>query len=123
MFYIIVACVPLAIGAAILVVPSYMYFTALGLGNRWFTLPMIYLALDLPLATWVMKGAIEAVPKELDQAGKMDGLSNMGIPFRIILPLCRPGIFAAAMLAVIPILLFVLGRHMVSGLMRGSVKG
>lgn len=172
-FYVIVACVPLSIGAAILVVPTYIYFTALGLSNQWFTLPLVYLALNLPLAIWVMKGSLEAIPKELDQAGKMDGLSNMGILFRVILPLCRPGIFAAGMLvfigawseflagtvlvqsavlkpvqvaiytyitsfgrswgplnaaailAVVPILilLFVLGRQMVSGLMRGSVKG
>ena len=172
-FYVIVACVPLSIGAAILVVPTYIYFTALGLGNQWFTLPIVYLALNLPLATWVMKGAVEAVPTELDQAAKLDGLASLGILFRVILPLCRPGIFAAGMLvfvgawseflagtvlvqsaslrpvqvaiytyitsfgrawgpltaaailAVLPILvlLFILGRHMVSGLARGSVKG
>lgn len=171
-FYVIVACVPLSMGAAILVVPTYIYFTALGLSNHWYTLPVIYLALNLPLATWVMKGAIEGVPTELDQAGKLDGLTNMGILVRVIMPLCRPGIFAAGMLvfigswseflagtvlvqsptlrpvqvaiysyitafgrawgpltaaavlAVVPILvlLFVLGRHLVSGLMSGSVK-
>lgn len=172
-FYVVVACVPLSIGAAILVLPTYIYFAALGLNNQWFTLPMVYMALNLPLAIWVMKGAIEGVPTELDQAGKMDGLSNLGILFRLVLPLCRPGIFAAGMLvfigawseflfgtvlvqnaslkpvqvavytyitafgrswgpltaaailAVVPILvlLFILGRHMVSGLARGSVKG
>lgn len=172
-FYVIVACVPLSMGAAILVVPTYIYFTALGVSNQWYTLPVIYLALNLPLATWVMKGAIEGVPTELDQAGKIDGLSNMGILVRVIIPLCRPGLFAAGMLvfigawseflagsvlvqspslrpvqvaiysyitafgrawgpltaaailAVVPILvlLFALGRHLVSGLMSGSVKG
>lgn len=172
-FYTIVACVPLSIGASILLVPNYMYFSALRMLDEWYTLPLIYLALNLPLATWVIKGSVEAVPKELDQSGKVDGLSNLGVLFRIVLPLCRPGMFAAGMLifigawnefifgtvlvqdaglkpvqvavyqyisafgrnwgpltaaatlAVLPILilLFVLGRHLVAGLMRGSVKG
>jgi len=172
-FYTIVACVPLSIGASILAVPNYMYFSALHMLDKWYTLPLIYLALNLPLATWVIKGSVEAVPKELDQSGKIDGLTNTGVLFRIVLPLCRPGMFAAGMLifigawnefifgtvlvrsaalkpiqvsvyqyissfgrawgpltaaailAVLPILvlLFILGRHLVAGLMRGSVKG
>lgn len=172
-FYTIVACVPLSIGASILVVPNYMYLSTLQMLNQWWTLPLIYLGLNLPLATWVIKSSIEAVPTSLDQAAKIDGLSNIGILFRIVLPLCRPGMFAAGMLifigawsefifgsvmvkdqslkpvqvavyqyissfgrewgpltaaatlAVIPILvlLLLLGRHLVAGLMRGSVKG
>lgn len=172
-FYTIVGCVPLAIGASILVVPNYMYLSTLHMLDQWWTLPLIYLGLNLPLATWVMKSSIEAVPKTLDQAAKIDGLSDTGILFRIVLPLCRPGMFAAGMLifigtwsefifgtvlvknatlkpvqvavyqyissfgrewgpltaasvvAVVPILilLFVLGRHLVAGLMQGSVKG
>lgn len=172
-FYMIVACVPLAIGASILVVPNYMYLSTLQMLDQWWTLPLIYLGLNLPLATWVMKSSIEAVPKSLDQAAKIDGLSDSGILFRIVLPLCRPGMFAAGMLifigtwsefifgtvlvknpefkpvqvavyqyissfgrewgpltaastlAVVPILilLFILGRHLVAGLMNGSVKG
>jgi multiple sugar transport system permease protein len=172
-FYTIVGCVPLAIGASILVVPNYMYLSTLHMLDQWWTLPLIYLGLNLPLATWVLKSSIEAVPKSLDQAAKIDGLSDIGIMFRIVLPLCRPGMFAAGMLifigtwsefifgtvmvknaalkpvqvavyqyissfgrewgpltaaaviAVVPILilLFILGRHLVAGLMKGSVKG
>lgn len=172
-FYTIVACVPLSIGASILVVPNYMYLSTLQMLNQWWTLPLIYLGLNLPLATWVIKSSIEAVPTSLDQAAKIDGLSNTGILFRIVLPLCRPGMFAAGMLifigawsefifgsvlvqnqalkpvqvavyqyissfgrewgpltaastlAVVPILilLVILGRHLVAGLMKGSVKG
>lgn len=172
-FYAMVACVPLAIGAAVLVVPNYIYFATLGWTNKWYTLPLLYLALHIPLSTWVIKGSIEGIPTELDQAGKIDGLSNMGVLFRIILPLCRPAMFAAgilifigawneflagsvmvrdaefkpvqvavyqyitafgrhwgpltasAILAVVPMLLLLVfsGRHLVNGLMRGSVKG
>lgn len=172
-YYTIVACVPLSIGAAILVVPNYMYLSSLQMLNQWWTLPLIYLGLNLPLATWVMKSSIESVPKSLDEAAKIDGLSEAGILFRIVLPLCRPGMFAAGMLifigtwsefmfgtvlvsdaalkpiqvavyqyissfgrewgpltasatlAVVPILilLFVFGRHLVAGLMKGAVKG
>ncbi len=100
-FYVIVGCVPLAIGAAVLVVPNYLYFSAIGFTNQWFTLPLLYVGLNLPIAIWVLKGSIEAVPASLDDAGKLDGLNSMGVLLRVILPLCRPGLFAAGMLVFI----------------------
>jgi multiple sugar transport system permease protein len=95
--FVIVACIPLSMGAATLLIPNYIYFSSLNLVNHWFTLPLIYLGLNLPLATWVMKGSMESVPRELDEAGRVDGASRMGVLFRVILPVCKPGLVAAGL--------------------------
>ncbi len=44
---------------------------------------------------------MESVPTELDAVAKIDGLSNLGVLFRVILPLCRAGLFAAGALTFI----------------------
>src|SRR5690625_4044651 len=68
LFLLIVSSIPLSIGAAALVIPNYLYLTGLGLTNKWFTLPLIYTAYNLPMAVWIIKGSIEGIPRELDEA-------------------------------------------------------
>lgn len=101
MFLLVVASIPLAIGAAALLVPNYLFFARLGLTNHWFTLPLIYAVHGLPIAVWIIKGSMEAVPRELDEAAYMDGASSFTVFWRIVLPLCRPAIGAAGLLLLI----------------------
>lgn len=96
---LVVASIPLSLGAAALLIPNYIYFTRLGLTNAWFTLPLIYTANQLPMAIWIIKGTIETIPRELDEAAVMDGTTRPGILVRIILPLSRPALGAAGVLA------------------------
>lgn len=58
-----------------------------------------YLTFSLPFAIWMLVGYFDGIPQELDQAGKMDGASNLTILLRIILPAARPGIVAVAIYA------------------------
>ena len=57
--------------------------------NTWFVLPLIYAAHQLPMAIWIMKGLIESIPKELDEAAIIDGASTLRILRSVILPLSR----------------------------------
>lgn len=97
LFMLIVASIPLAIGAAALLVPNYLYFTYLGVTNRWFTLVLLYTAYQLPLAIWILKGAMEGVPRELDEAAYVDGATSFTVWRRIVMPLCLPAIGAAGL--------------------------
>jgi multiple sugar transport system permease protein len=97
MFLLVVASIPLASGAAALIVPNYLYFTFLGLTNHWFTLPLIYISSATPMTIWIIKGAMEAVPRELDEAAHVDGASRLMVFSRIVLPLCLPGLGAAGL--------------------------
>ncbi len=98
LFLVVVASIPLSLGAAALLIPNYLYFTRLGLTNAWFTLPLIYTAYQLPMAIWIVKGSIEALPRELDEAAIVDGATHFQILLKVILPLCRPALGAAGVL-------------------------
>ncbi|MFC7375493.1 carbohydrate ABC transporter permease [Brachybacterium sp. GCM10030267] len=58
-----------------------------------------YLTFSLPFSIWMLAGYFDGIPQELDQAGKVDGASNITILLRIILPAARPGIVAVAIYA------------------------
>lgn len=99
LFLLIVASIPLSIGAAALLIPTYIYFVRLGLTNTFFVLPMIYAAHQLPMTIWILKGAIESIPRELDEAAIVDGVSRLGVLRHVVLPLSRPALAAASILA------------------------
>ena len=62
-------------------------------------LVITYLTFSLPFSVWMLAGYFDGIPKELDQAGKVDGAGNLTILLRIILPAARPGIVAVAIYA------------------------
>lgn len=99
LFLLVVACIPLSLGAAALLIPNYVYFVRLGLVNTPFALPLIYAAHQLPMAIWVVKGTIEGIPRELDEAAVIDGASRFAILRHVMLPLSRPALGAAGTLA------------------------
>ena len=96
---LVVACIPLALGASALIIPAFIWFTRLGLADTPLVLPLIYAGYQIPMAIWIIKNAIEAVPVEIDEAAVIDGCGHFGTLWRMILPLSRPGVGAAAILA------------------------
>ena len=101
LFLVVVAAIPLAIGSAALLVPKFLFFTTFGMANRWYTLPLIYAVHSLPITIWILKGAMEGVPRELDEAAYIDGASSFSVFARIVVPLCKPAIAAAGLLVFI----------------------
>lgn len=99
LYLMVIACIPLALGASALIIPAYVWFSRLGLNDTPFVLPLIYAGYQIPMAIWVVKNAMETVPTELDEAATIDGCGHFGVLRRIIVPLARPGIGAAAILA------------------------
>jgi multiple sugar transport system permease protein len=98
LFMVIVASIPLAIGAAALLIPNYIFFARLGMINHWYTLPLIYSVHSLPIAIWIIKGSMEGIPKGLDEAAYIDGASSFTVFRLVILPLTKPAIGAAGLL-------------------------
>ena len=96
-FILVLAGIPLSIGSAAMVVPNYTFFSAIGMANKWYTLPIIYIAYNLPMAIWILMGGMESVPIEIDEAAKIDGASRWYILFRVILPLLLPSLACAAL--------------------------
>jgi ABC-type glycerol-3-phosphate transport system permease component len=96
-FMIILSGIPLSLGSAAMVVPNYMFFSKLGFINQWFTLPLLYIAYNLPMAIWVMAGGIQGVPVSIEEAAQIDGASRAYIIFRLVPRISLPSIACAAL--------------------------
>ncbi|GGK93382.1 ABC transporter permease [Sphaerisporangium melleum] len=81
---------------AILIVPIYNLLAGLGLINQFPGLVVAYLTSTVPFCAWMMKGYFDTVPVEIDEAGRVDGLTPFGTFWRLILPLSKPGLAVAA---------------------------
>ena len=78
------------ISPLVIMVPLYRYMNKLGLIDTHFGVIMVYIALGVPLAAWLLKGSIDTIPKSLDEAALIDGCSRFSVFWRIILPLSGP---------------------------------
>jgi multiple sugar transport system permease protein len=82
-------------------VPWFIVFRFLGLLDSYLGLIVAHLVITVPLITWIMIGFFEEVPIELEEAARIDGCSRAGVFLRIALPLVRPGLVSAGILALI----------------------
>lgn len=71
---------------------NYLGITVIGTGWGLF---LAYLTFALPFSTWVMVTYLRGLPKELEEAARIDGASSVGVLFRIIFPLSWPGLVVA----------------------------
>ncbi|MFJ5259327.1 sugar ABC transporter permease [Streptomyces sp. NPDC088387] len=81
---------------AVLMVPMYQLLSELQLIDTYFGLILVYCSTAVPYCAWLMKGYFDTIPFEIDEAGRVDGLSPFGTFLRLILPLARPGLAVAA---------------------------
>ncbi|MBN8891203.1 MAG: hypothetical protein BGP12_19625 [Rhodospirillales bacterium 70-18] len=81
------------------IIPAYLITARLGLLNSWLglALPM----LSTIVCIFVFKAAFEAVPRSLIDAARMDGLGDLRILARVLLPLCKPAIATNVILSFI----------------------
>ncbi|MGK5680997.1 carbohydrate ABC transporter permease [Actinoplanes sp. URMC 104] len=76
----------------VLISPIYLAFSELGLLNSYAGLVVVYVAMTLPLAIYLLMGYFDTIPRVLDEAARMDGCSTAGVIFRVVLPIALPGI-------------------------------
>jgi multiple sugar transport system permease protein len=60
---------------------------------------LTYLTFSLPFSIWMLVGYFDSIPRDLDEAAKVDGCGPMGALFRVVVPAAIPGIIAVAMYA------------------------
>ena len=84
------------IPAVTIVLPFYVMFRTLGLLDTYAALITVDLAIVLPYAIWTIKGFIDAIPIEAEEAAIVDGASRMRVIWDIVVPMARPGILTAA---------------------------
>ena len=80
-----------------IVVPLYLLMVQLHLLDTRLGLVVVYCSFITPFVLWIMSGYFRSIPRELEDAARVDGSTRMGALFRVVLPLARPGILATAL--------------------------
>ncbi len=83
--------------AIVLVIPLYTVFSQLGLRNSIGGLLIVYTATTLPVAIYMLQGYFKSIPKEIEEAGLIDGQNWFGIIIKIIIPLSLPAIASVSL--------------------------
>ncbi|MCW8200173.1 carbohydrate ABC transporter permease [Verminephrobacter aporrectodeae subsp. tuberculatae] len=81
---------------AVLAVPVFVIWSDWGIGDTLSGVVLVYVALNLPFTIWLLYGFIDQVPVELEEAAAIDGCGPFKVFYKIVLPLLRPGLAAAA---------------------------
>lgn len=99
--WFILLLAPLMIPYQALLTPLYLTFSKMGLANSHLGLAMVHTILQLPFSIYLMRNSFESIPKELEEAAKVDGSTSFQALRGIFLPLVVPGIVTVALFAFI----------------------
>jgi ABC-type glycerol-3-phosphate transport system permease component len=80
----------------LILVPLYVLFVDLGLVNTRIGLVVVFTAVSIPFTILLLSGFFRTLPSELEEAAALDGCSEFGIFFRIMMRVATPGLFTAA---------------------------
>ena len=89
---------------AVFLLPLFLLFTqtftigSFSLYDTRIGLVLLYCVFNLPFAIWTLRGIIDAIPKELDEAAMVDGCNTWQVLTGVILPLAKPGLAVTAIL-------------------------
>ena len=84
---------------AVSVIPIFILAGKLQLTDTYLVLIIPYTAFNLPIVIWMLRGFIQQIPVDIEEAAKADGASLATTLRRIVFPLLAPGIAASAILA------------------------
>lgn len=79
----------------LLFIPMADIINRLELGNTLTAVMLTYPTLLIPFSAWLLMGYFKSVPRELEEAARIDGASRLQAMTRIVLPLCTPGLLSA----------------------------
>ncbi|AJY38183.1 binding--dependent transport system inner membrane component family protein (plasmid) [Burkholderia humptydooensis] len=85
----------------LVLLPLQLYFQEIGLYDTYAGLIWVYQLITLPLILWIVRGYFEDISPDIEHAYRLDGHSWLRSFFKIAIPLARPGIAAAGLLAFI----------------------
>lgn len=101
----------------VLALPLYLLMSKVRLLDSFVGIVIAHVAFNLPFVIWMMKGFFDAIPKEIDEAARVDGYSWFKVFLRIDVPLAKSGLAATAVFCAINswneflMALILTGRH------------
>lgn len=87
--------------SSLLIIPIYIIYRDVHLLDTLWGLAIGYMTFNLPFCLWILKGFIDAIPVELEEASLADGSTRIGAMARITFPLIIPGVVATFLFAFI----------------------
>ena len=85
----------------ILLIPLYLIMLSFGLVNQYFGLIIAHTAMTLPFSIWLLRSFFLSIPKSIEDAALIDGASDLGAFYYIMIPLARSGILSTGILVFI----------------------
>lgn len=82
----------------VLALPLYVFGEALGVRDTLGFLTLVYIAINIPVAVWLMLPILGSRASEQEEAAQIDGASHLSILFTILLPMVRPGVIAISLI-------------------------
>lgn len=82
-------------------IPIYLMYRELGLSDTWIGMILLYTAVNVSLAVWLLKGFIDEIPREYEEAAMIDGYTRLQAFFKVVLPQAATGIAATAIFCLI----------------------
>lgn len=80
-------------------VPLFLIIAAVNLLDTFLALILVHAAFKLPVTIWLMQAYVSTIPKDLEEAARLDGCSTLQLLLRVTGPLVLPGIAAAGIIA------------------------
>jgi multiple sugar transport system permease protein len=87
--------------AVVVAVPLFLMFRQIGLHDTHLGMIILYTVFNLSLTVWLLKGFIDEIPKEYEEAALVDGYTRMQAFFKIVLPQAATGIAATTVFSLI----------------------
>lgn len=85
----------------LIIIPLFLILKQFNLIDHLGGLTIVYVVFILPFALWMLIGFVASIPRDLEEAGALDGASRLRILVSIVFPLLRPGVVATALFAFI----------------------
>jgi sorbitol/mannitol transport system permease protein len=81
--------------------PVYLIVKDAGMLDNVWTLVILYTAMNLPIAVWMMRSFLAEVPKEILEAAEVDGAGLLTVLWRVVAPVAMPGLAATSLICFI----------------------
>ena len=85
----------------VVTIPLFLMYSTLGLHDTHFGMILLYTVFNLSFSVWLLKGFIDEIPREYEEAALVDGYSRLQAFFRIVLPQALTGIAATTVFCLI----------------------
>jgi multiple sugar transport system permease protein len=85
--------------SSLLFIPLSRVIGQLGVQDSLWALVVVYPSFTIPFCTWLLMGFFKSVPREIEEAARVDGCSRLGALARVVLPISLPGILSVVIFA------------------------